>query len=120
MNKQTIRPILTFEIEAQTDIEKFQNNVLRPILKMQHDLLVEIFKRYCEKRKNVFDKLSDKDKQIYIEQAVKRDMKFKHYLEGIITGMFTLEEYQLFMENEEELTKRLVNMLVQRLQSYSF
>jgi hypothetical protein len=117
MNKQTIRPILTFEIEAQTEIEKFQNNILRPILKMQHDLLVEIFKRYCEKRKGIFDKLSDKDKQIYIEQAVKRDMKFKHYLEGIITGMFTLEEYQKFMENEEELTKRLVNMLVQRLQS---
>lgn len=117
MNKQTIRPILTFEIEAQTDIEKFQNEVLRPILKMQHDLLVEIFKRYCEKRKNVFDKLSDKDKAIYIEQAVKRDMKFKHYLEGIIAGIFTLEEYEKFMENEEELTKRLVNMLVQRLQS---
>jgi hypothetical protein len=117
MNKQTIRPILTFEIEAQTEIEKFQNIVLRPILKMQHDLLVEIFKQYCEKRKNVFEKLSDKEKAIYIEQAVKRDMKFKHYLEGIITGMFTLEEYEKFMEKEEELTKRLVNMLIQRLQS---
>jgi hypothetical protein len=117
MNKQTIRPILTFEIEAQTEIEQFQNNVLRPILKMQHELLIEIFKQYCEKRKNLFDKLSEKDKAIYIEQAVKRDMKFKHYLEGIIAGMFTLEEYKIFMENEEELTKRLVNMLVQRLQS---
>jgi hypothetical protein len=117
MNKQTIRPILTFEIEAQTDIEKFQNEVLRPILKMQNDLLVQIFKHYCEKRKGIFDKLSDKDKSIYIEQAIKKDMKFKHYLEGIITGMFTLEEYQNFMENEDELTKRMVNMLVQRIQS---
>jgi hypothetical protein len=32
-------------------------------------------------------------------------MKFKHYLEGIITGIFTLEEYASFMENEEKLTK---------------
>jgi hypothetical protein len=117
MSKQTIRPILTFEIEATTEIEKFQNEVLRPILKMQHDLLVEIFKRYCEKRKNIFDKLSPKEQHLYIEQSVKRDMKFKHYLEGIITGMFTLEEYAKFMENEEELTKRLVNMLVKKLQS---
>ena len=117
MNKQTIRPILTFEIEAQTDIEKFQNEVLRPILKMQNDLLVQIFKHYCEKRKGVFDKLSGKDKSIYIEQAIKKDMKFKHYLEGIITGMFTLEEYDKFMENEDELTKRMVNMLVQRIQN---
>ena len=44
-------------------------------------------------------------------------MKFKHYLEGIITGMFTLDEYVKFMENEDELTKRLINLLVQRLQS---
>jgi hypothetical protein len=117
MNKQTIRPILTFEIEAQTEIEKFQNEILRPILKMQNDLLIQIFKHYCEKRKGIFDKLSDKDKSIYIEQAIKKDMKFKHYLEGIITGMFTLEEYNNFMENEDELTKRMVNMMVQRLQS---
>ena len=117
INKLTIRPILTYEIEAQTDIEKFQNAVLRPILKMQNDLLIQIFKHYCEKRKGIFDKLSEKDKSIYIEQAVKMDMKFKHYLEGIITGLFTLEEYNKFMENEDELTKRMINMMVQRLQS---
>ena len=117
MNKQTIRPILTFEIEAQTEIEKFQNEVLRPILKLQNDLLVQIFRHYCEKRKGIFDKLSDKEKSVYIEQTIKKDMKFKHYLEGIITGIFTSEEYEKFMENEEELTKRMVNMLVQRLQS---
>lgn len=118
MDKQTIRPILTFEIEAETDIEKFQNEVLRPILRMQHDLLIQIFKHYCKKRKNIFDKLSDKDKSTYVEQAIKKDMKFKHYLEGIITGMFTLEEYNMFMENEDELTKRMMNMIVQRLQSH--
>ena len=117
MNKQTIRPILTFEIEAQTEIEKFQNEVLRPILKLQNDLLVQIFKHYCEKRKGVFNKLSEKEKIVYIEQTIKKDMKFKHYLEGIVTGIFTLEEYEKFMENEEELTKRMVNLLVQRLQS---
>ena len=117
INKLTIRPILTYEIEAQTDIEKFQNAVLRPILKMQNDLLIQIFKHYCEKRKGIFDKLSEKDKSIYIEQAIKMDMKFKHYLEGIITGLFTLEEYNKFMENEDELTKRMINMMVQRLQS---
>lgn len=119
MNKQTIRPILTFEIKAQTDIEQFQNEVLRPILKMQNDLLVQIFQHYCKKRKGIFDKLSDKDKSIYIEQALKKDMKFKHYLEGIATGMFTVEEYDKFMENEEELTKRMMNMMVQRLQSHN-
>lgn len=121
MNRETdiknIRPILTFEIEAEGELERFQNEVLRPILKLQHDLLIQIFKTYCDKRKGTFYKLSEKDKLIYIDQAVRKDMKFKHYLQGIITGIFTLEEYQNFLKNEEELTKRMVNLLVQRLQS---
>jgi hypothetical protein len=114
---QSIRPTLTFEKEAESDFEKFQNEVLRPILKLQNDLLLEVFKTYCTKRKGTFNKFSEKEKSVYIDQAVRKDMKFKHYLEGIITGMFTLEEYLKFMENEEELTKRMINLLVQRLQS---
>jgi hypothetical protein len=115
--KTSIRPIIILEKEAESAFEKFQNEVLRPILKLQNDLLLEIFKTYVDKRKSTFYKLSEKEQLVYIDQNVRKDMKFKHYLEGIITGMFTLEEYAKFMENEEELTKRLVNLLVQRLQS---
>ncbi|MEY4538781.1 MAG: hypothetical protein RLZZ306_538 [Bacteroidota bacterium] len=117
MSKTSIRPTLTFEKEAESEFEKFQNEVLRPILKLQNDLLFEVFKTYVSKRKSIFYKLSEKEQVVYIDQNVRKDMKFKHYLEGIITGMFTLEEYSKFMENEEELTKRMVNLLVQRLQS---
>ena len=116
-DKTSIRPTLTFEKEAESEFEIFQNEVLRPVLKFQNDLLTEIFKNYCNKRKSIFYKLSDKEKMVYIDQAVRRDMKFKHYLEGIITGLFTVEEYNTFMENEEELTKRIINLLIQRLQS---
>jgi hypothetical protein len=115
--KTSIRPIIILEKEAESAFEKFQNEILRPILKLQNDLLLEIFKTYVDKRKSTFYKLSEKEQLVYIDQTVRKDMKFKHYLEGIITGMFTLEEYAKFMENEEELTKRLVNLLVQRLQS---
>jgi hypothetical protein len=116
-DKTSIRPTLTFEKEAESEFEKFQNEVLRPILKLQNDLFVEIFKTYLSKRKGTFYKLSEKEQMIYIDQSVRKDMKFKHYLEGIITGIFTLEEYARFIENEEELTKRMINLLVQRLQS---
>lgn len=116
-DKKNIRPTLTFEKEAQGELEKFQNEVLRPILKLQHELLLQIFKSYCDKRKGTFYKISAKEQVMYIDQAVRKDMKFKHYLEGIVTGIFTLDEYQTFLENEEELTKRMVNLLVRRLQS---
>jgi hypothetical protein len=117
MSKTSIRPTLTFEKEAESEFEKFQNEVLRPILKLQNDLLLEIFKTYIDKRKGTFLKLSEKEQMVYIDQSVRKDMKFKHYLQGIVTGMFTLEEYAKFIENEEELTKRMINLLVQRLQN---
>jgi hypothetical protein len=113
----TLRPTIALELVAELPLEKFQNEVLRPILKLQHELLIATFKRYCYKRKEVFFRLSDKDKWEYIDQAVRKDMKFKHYLEGIISGLFTVAEYEQFMENEEELTKRMINLMVQRLQS---
>ena len=114
---QLLRPSIKLDREAESEIEIFQNEVLRPILKLQNNLLLEIFKTYCSKRKSTFDKLSEKEKAIYIDQSIRKDMKFKHYLEGIISGMFTLEEYKTSLKNEEELTKRMVNLLVQRIQS---
>lgn len=112
-----LRPNIHVEKEAESEFEKFQNEVLRPVLKLQNELLIEIFKTYCNKRKDTFYKFSEKEKSVYIDQTVRKDMKFKHYLEGIITGMFTLDEYAKFIEFEDELTKRLINLLVQRLQN---
>ncbi len=116
-NLQKIRPTINLEIQAESEVERFQNEVLRPILKLQNDLLIQIFIQYCYQRKGLFFKLSEKDKSLYIDQSIRKDMKFKHYLEGIIAGHFTLEEYQLFLQNEEELTKRMIHLLIQRLQS---
>ena len=102
---------------SESVVENFQNQTLRPILKQQNELLLAVFKQYISVRKGAFYKISETEQLEYISHSVKRDMKFKHYLEGIISGHFTLEEYRLFLENEEELTKRLINLLVQRLQS---
>lgn len=111
-----IRPQIVADA-GTSEFEIFQNQTLRPILKLQNELLLGVFKNYVQKRKGGFLKLSEKEKQTFIEQAVKRDMKFKHYLEGIITGCFTLDEYQIFIQHEDELTKRLITLLVQRFQS---
>ena len=58
-----IRPnIDTIDKSLKTmDVEAFQNNVLRPILKFQNDLLLQIFIDYANQYKGVFFKLSDHD-----------------------------------------------------------
>ena len=113
-----LRPnIPTIAIEnATTAQEQFQNRVLRPILKFQNDLLVALFQQYIIKRKGIFNGLSREKKLTYIQQAIQKDQNFRNLLVGSVVGQFTLEEYQFFATEENKLTKRMMEMCVQRLQ----
>ena len=68
--------------------ESFQNLVLRPIIKVQTSILIEVFKKYANDHKDVFYKLRSEKKTTYIENAIKKDQKFRNLLKGIIIGMF--------------------------------
>ena len=108
-------PTITIK-NATSPQEQFQNQVLRPILKFQNDLLVAIFKQYVIKRKGVFNDLSSEKKLAYIQQGIQRDQNFRNLLVGSVVGQFTIEEYQTFASEENKLTKRMMEMCVQRLQ----
>jgi len=114
-----LRPLIPTIIDknAVSSAELFQNRTLRPILKLQNDLLDAIFKQYIIKRKGAFHKLDDSKRVAYIENSIRKDLRFKNLLVGVITGHFTLEEWALFIVDEGELTKRMTNLLVQRLTS---
>ncbi len=114
-----LRPLIPTIIDknAVNPAELFQNRTLRPILKLQNDLLDAIFRRYIVKRKNAFHKLNVPKRVEYIENSIRKDLKFKNLLVGVITGQFTLEEWNTFIADERELTKRMTNLLVQRLTS---
>ncbi len=108
--------IPTSKINDQMGSEEyFQNAILRPILKLQNDLFISVFKNYIKKHKNVFYELSLEKKQRYIEHAIKKDIKFRNSLKGIIIGMFTVEEYQTYTMNSSALNKRMMNLLIVRL-----
>ena len=106
--------LITNESSAE---EQFQNATLRPILKLQNDLLIAIFINYCIKQKSTFFKLSVNKKLEYIEQNIQRDMKFRDFLKGIIIAFFTIDEYKNYVENASNLNKRIITMLIERIQS---
>ncbi len=97
--------------------EVFQNKTLRPILKMQNDLFIQVFINYAIKQKNVFFSLTPEKKMIYIENVIQRDIKFRNALKGMIIALFTLEEYDEYIQISSNLNKRMMNMLVERLKS---
>ena len=95
--------------------ERFQNQTLRPIIKLQNLLLIEVFKNYIGKHKGVFHDLSLEKKMQYIERAIQKDIKFRNSLKGMVIGQFTIEEYQEYIKNSSALNKRMMNMVIERL-----
>ncbi len=111
-----MRPPISTEETTVTTAEQFQNKTLRPVLKLQNELLLAIFHDYLTKRKNTFAQTAPNDQLSYIDHAVRQDQKFKNLVVGVALGHFTIDEWNAFRQDEAELTRRLVTMLIQRLQ----
>lgn len=116
-NLKSIRPeILSTTInDSMSSDERFQNLVLRPIIKFQNDLLIAVFRNYIKKHKSVFYGLSVEKRIDYIENAIQKDMKLRNSMKGMIIGQFTVEEYTIYIENSSALNKRMMNIVKQRL-----
>lgn len=95
--------------------ERFQNQTLRPIIKLQNLLIISVFKNYIGKHKNRFYELTLQKRMEYIENAVQKDIKFRNSLKGLIIGQFTVEEYDTYIQNSSALNKRMMNMVIERL-----
>ncbi len=103
--------------EGISNDELFQNKTIRPIIKLQNDLLLLVFKNYIKKHKNKFYDLTLAKRLDYIETSIQRDIKFRNALKGIIIGHFTIEEYELYIENSSSLNKRMMSIVITRLKS---
>ncbi|WP_298154704.1 glyoxalase [Flavobacterium sp.] len=97
--------------------EFFQNQTLRPILKLQNDLFIEVFRNYIAKSKTDFYNFNVEKKLTFIEHSIQRDIKFRNSLKGIVIGLFTLEEYNRYIQNSSDLNKRMMSMLIERLKN---
>lgn len=100
-----------------SEIEAFQNEVLRPILKLQHDLLVieletnSLILQLIQKHK------SFEAKQTALKQFLLHNRELKHQFIGQITGLFTSEEYLRYKSHKKELDKRIFAMTIERILS---
>ncbi|MFV8392138.1 glyoxalase [Flavobacterium sp. LB2P6] len=97
--------------------ESFQNEVLRPILKLQNDLFIASFLNYVAKNKADFYTHTVERKLSVIENAIQKDIKFRNVLKGMIIALFTLDEYGVYIKNSSNINKRMMSMLIERLKS---
>ncbi|OCB76074.1 glyoxalase [Flavobacterium crassostreae] len=97
--------------------EQFQNQVLRPILKLQNELFIASFANYIAKNKADFANYTLDKKNNFIENSIQKDTKYRNTLKGMVVGWFTLEEYQIYANNSSNINKRMMRMLQERLKS---
>jgi hypothetical protein len=103
-------------IETSSE-EMFQNEVIRPILKLQNDLFIASFLNFISKYKRDFYSKSVEKKMEIIENSIQKDIKFRNALKGMIIGLFTTTEYAIYIQNSSSLNKRMMNLLIDRLKS---
>jgi hypothetical protein len=113
---KSILPIVIYDKSLDSnEIESFQNSVIRPILKFQNQLLNVLVLERVTNLNVRFKLLSNEEQQVFILSNVKKDIALRNQLIGIVLAFFTLEEFQVYSLYNKELSKRIVEMIVQRV-----
>jgi len=108
-------PSIQEDLEMRPE-EAFQNQTIRPILKFQNELLLAIYAEHVLKHKSIFYKLTIPKRLEFVKESLQKDPLLKHTLLGTVIGLFTNEEFALYQEHENELKRRISDMLIQRFQ----
>ncbi len=112
-----LRPIITgIDLDSSTsEDELFQNKTLRPVIKAQHKLLVASFIEYLGQHKINMDQLGEKEKKGIIDNTYSKNKTFRSYNLGLIAGFLTQEELGYYLLNKSSISKRIIQMIKQRI-----
>jgi hypothetical protein len=113
---KALRPLIETENITTTELERFQNEVLRPILKFQHSLLEMEVANNPLIEKLLKQELTSERKRLLVKGIVaKTDIKFQ--LLGQITSLLTNSEFQFYYSKKMEIDKRIFAMIIDRVLS---
>ena len=105
-------PISIDTDKISLELEQFQNLCLRPILKFQNDILVSYFKSNINL---ISIPESTSELENLVKNRLQKDLITRNTLLGMIIGLLHDEEMTFYMSHKNELNKRLVVMLTQRI-----
>lgn len=105
------------KLENSSEAENFQNEILRPILKLQNDFYQSVFLDYASRQKVDLETLSKQKKTLFIEASLQKDSVLKNTFIGMTIGMLTLEELETYFLDTKAYNKRIITMLIERIRS---
>jgi hypothetical protein len=108
------RPLLILN-KADSLEENFQNETLRPILKLQNDLIITLAQEFLKHRNVSWEKIREKDPLQWLNLNIKRDIPFRNQLIGMVIGQFSKNELDEYLTFQKEINKRIINMMTERI-----
>lgn len=111
-----LRPVIAkATIEASGSVEAFQNSTIRPIIKLQHDVILWVFDNEKQFQFAIANSKNEEDYWRIASVWLQKQPKVRNLLLGVIIGHFTLEEMRQYQLIKQELNKRIIQMILQRL-----
>lgn len=118
ISKLDLRETLDIPVsDGSTAAEIFQNQTLRPVLKLQNDIYLSLFQTYAESQNADFASLKITHKRTFVDQSLQKDNGLKNTLIGVTIGMFTLQELQTYSFQSKVYNRRIVAMIIERIKS---
>ena len=115
MDKKSIRPKLNINSSNSTVEEIFQNEVLRPIIKLQHELIIRYFNHTIHSKNVDFHRLNREAKLKFIKDCLTKDLSLNNYLKGLITGLLIGEEMVTYLNHKQSVNKRIIQIIEKRI-----
>lgn len=117
-SKKSLRPTIPSAKvnDVMSPEEQFQNTVLRPIIKLQHQSIIALFNNYLQHSDFDINKFDAPKKLEFLKTVASRNQHLRNQYIGMIIGLFTEEEMSVYLNNMGEYSRRIMQMISQRIQ----
>lgn len=111
-----LRPILDLEHTSnQSHIERFQNDVIRPILKFQHEIILSLVQDHRFFKKSMQSTNTQDEYRLALKAFLNTQKELRNQLIGLVIGLLTIEEYNTYVKASAEYQRRILHMINQRV-----
>ncbi len=117
---QHIRPRLVLDITDAKPLEAFQNETLRPILKLQNEVTQALMRNHKNYKPELLSFDTRQQYETYLSKYIQTNIDFKNQLIGVIVGLFTTKEMLQYKSQAKELNRRIVQMQLKRYVDTAF
>lgn len=93
----------------------FLHATLRPVLKLQNGLLLAAVADFVLDHHMPFAKVSRTDQQRMVTELLGRNTKLRYTIIGLVTALFTADEYAFYRQQRTEVNRRLLDLAQQRV-----